>query len=165
MTTLIRPSTLAAALSAALLLATGAALAGPATVTFANPDQFADLPRESWNRDDVLADLTDHFAALAAKLPAGQELKVEVLDLDLAGRTWPGLWGARDLRVLNGGADWPHMKFRYQIVQDGSVVKSGEETVSNMNYMWGLNRYSSGDALRYEKQMLDTWFKTLTASR
>ena len=165
MKTLIRASTLAVGLAGALLLATGAALAGPATVTFANPDQFADMPRESWNRDEVMADLRDHFTKLAAKLPAGQEMKVEVLDLDLAGRTWPGLWGARDLRVLNGGADWPHMKIRYQIVQDGNVIKSGEETVSNMSYMWGLNRYSSSDALRYEKQMLDTWFKTLRASR
>ena len=157
---LIRPCALAA-LCAGLLLASGAASAGPATVTFGDLDQFADVPRESWTRDEVMADLRDHFAALAAKLPAGQELKVEVLDVDLAGRTWPGLWGARDLRVLNGGADWPHMKFRYQIVQDGRVVKSGEETVSNMNYMAGLNRYSTGDLLRYEKQMLDTWFRTV----
>ncbi len=161
MKTLIRPY----ALAAALLLAAGAACAGPATVTFANPDQFADMPRESSERAQVLADLTDHFGALAAKLPAGQEMKVEVLDLDLAGRNWPGIWGARDLRVLEGGADWPHIKFRYTIMQDGKVVKSGEEIVQNMDYMWRLNRYSSGDTLRYEKQMLDTWFKTLTAAR
>ena len=156
---------LSALAAAALLLAPGIASAGPATVTFGDLDQFADMPREAWSRDEVIADLKGHFAVLAAKLPAGQELKVDVLDLDLAGRTWPGWWGARELRVLNGGADWPHMKMRYQIVQDGSVVKSGEETVSNMNYMWGLNRYSSSDTLRYEKQMLDTWFKTLIAGR
>ena len=161
MKTLIRPC----ALAAALLLAAGAASAGPATVTFANPDQFADMPRESWNREEVLAQLSEHFSALAAKLPEGQEMKVEVLDLDLAGRTWPGFWGHRDLRVMNGGADWPHIKFRYQIIQDGKVVKSAEEMVSNMDYMMRLNRYSTGDTLRYEKQMLDTWFKTLTAAR
>ncbi len=161
MNTLIRTC----ALGALLLVGAGAASAGPATVTFANPEQFADMPREASSREQVLADLSDHFGALAAKLPAGQEMKVEVLDLDMAGRSWPGMWGARELRVLEGGADWPHIKFRYSITQDGKVVKSGEETVQNMDYLWRLNRYSTGDSLRYEKQMLDTWFKTLTAAR
>jgi hypothetical protein len=163
MNTLIRPS----ALACALLLAAGAAGAGPATVTFANPDQFADLPIGASERAQVLADLTEHFGALAAKLPAGQDLKVEVRDVDLAGRVWPhiGMWGNRDLRVLNGGADWPHMKFHYTISQDGKVLKDGDELVQNMDYLWRMNRYSSGDPLRYEKQMLDSWFKTLTAAR
>jgi hypothetical protein len=154
-----------AALSAALLMATGAASAGSAVVSFANPDQFADMPRFSSDRAQVLADLSSHFGALAAKLPAGQEMNVEVLDLDLAGRNWPGIWGARDLRVLEGGADWPHMKFRYTITEGGKVLKSGEEIVQNMDYLWRLNRYSSSDSLRYEKQMLDSWFRTLTAAR
>lgn len=163
MKTLIRPC----ALAGALLLAAGAANAGPATVTFANPDQFADMPRDASEREQVLADLSQHFTALAAKLPAGQDLKVEVRDVDLAGRTWPhiGMWGSRDLRVLNGGADWPHIKFHYTISQDGKVIKDGDEIVSNMDYLWRLNRYSTGDTLRYEKQMLDSWFKTLTAAR
>ena len=161
MKTMIRP----AALAAALLLAAGAVSAGPATVSYANPDKFADMPIAVSDREQVLADLTDHFSALAAKLPAGQEMKVEVTDLDLAGRSWPGMWGGRDLRVLEGGADWPHIKFRYTITQGDKVVRSGEETVQNMDYLWRLNRYSSGDSLRYEKQMLDAWFKTLMAVR
>jgi Mrp family chromosome partitioning ATPase len=161
MKNLIRPC----ALAAALLLGAGAANAGPATVTFDHPENFADLPRDTSSREQVLADLSDHFGALAAKLPAGQEMKVEVLDLDLAGRNWPGIWGTRELRVVEGGADWPHIKFRYTISQEGKVIRSGEETVQNMDYMWRLNRYSTGDSLRYEKQMLDSWFKTLTAAR
>ncbi len=163
MQTLIRPI----ALACALLLSAGAASAGPATVTFANPEQFADMPIGVSERAQVLADLTEHFGALAAKLPAGQELKVEVRDVDLAGRVWPHVssWGSRDLRVLNGGADWPHIKFHYAISQDGKVLKEGVENVKNMDYLWRLNHYSSGDPLRYEKQMLDGWFKTLTAAR
>jgi hypothetical protein len=153
------------ALAAALLSTVGAASAGTASVTFANLDQFADLPRDVSNREQVLADLGEHFGALAAKLPPGQDMKVEVLDFDMAGRSWPGLWGTRELRVLEGGADWPHIKFRYTISQDGKVVKSGEEMLHSMDYLSRLNRYSSGDTLRYEKQMLDTWFKTLIAAR
>ncbi|WP_426103539.1 DUF3016 domain-containing protein [Massilia sp. TSP1-1-2] len=161
MMTLIRPL----ALAAALLCAAGAASAGTASVSFANPDQFADLPRDAYQREQVLADLGEHFGVLAARLPAGQEMKVEVLDVDMAGRSWPGGWGMRELRVLDGGADWPHIKFRYTISHDGKVVKGGDEMLHSMDYLSRLNRYSSGDTLRYEKQMLDTWFKTLTAVR
>ncbi|MEJ7805551.1 MAG: DUF3016 domain-containing protein [Telluria sp.] len=153
------------ALAALLLLAASAAGAGQATVRFANPEQFTDMPREAFDRERVLADLSEHFGALAAKLPAGQHMTVDVLDLDMAGRSWPALVAGRELRVLEGGADWPHIKFRYTISQDGKVLRSGQETVQNMDYLSRLNRYSTGDALRYEKQMLDTWFKTLIAAR
>lgn len=168
MNQLIRPCALAALLfatGAAGAASAGTANAGTASVTFANTALFADLPHDIFRREEVLAQLSEHFSALAAKLPAGQELKVEVLDLDMAGNIRPGLWGIRDLRVLEGGADWPHMKLRYTISQDGKVVKSGEETVHSMDYLARMNRYSTGDTLRYEKQMLDTWFKTLTAAR
>lgn len=148
-----------AALAGMFLLAAGSASAG-ATVTFAEPEQFTDVPTSFWERERVLKHLTTHFDALAAKLPAGQELSVEVLDLDLAGRTWPGrTLAAHDLRILHGGADWPHIKFRYTITQGGSVLKSGEENLSNMSYLHRMNRYVSSDLLRYEKQMLDDWFK------
>jgi hypothetical protein len=147
-----------AAIAAVLLLGAGSASAG-ATVTFSQPEQFTDVPSTFWERERILKHLTKHFDVLAAQLPAGQELQVEVLDLDMAGRFWPGRTIAHELRILNGGADWPHMKLRYTITQGGTVVKSGEENLSNMSYMHRMNRYVSGDSLRYEKQMLDDWFK------
>lgn len=152
-------------LAAFALLLAGAASAGPATVTFANPEQFSDLPFDAMKREQVLADVSEHFSALAKTLPAGQELKVEVVDFDMAGRSVPHSRGANEIRVLRGGADWPTMHLRYQIVQDGKVLKSGDDTVKNMDYLMNINRYASGDTLRYEKQMLDNWFKQLTAAR
>lgn len=160
MTSLIQKTVLAGT----FLLATGSAFAG-ATVTFAKPEQFSDVPFASWERDRVLQDLSKHFDKLAATLPAGQELNVEVLDLDLAGRTWPGRWSNPDLRVMNGRADWPHLKMRYTVTQNGQVVRSGEETLSDMSYLQRHNRYYGGDALRYEKRMLDDWFKERVAVR
>lgn len=111
----------------------------------------------------MLTGLTEHFNKLAARLPAGQDLNVEVLDVDLAGQTWPTLMSAQDLRIMNGRADWPRMSMRYTITQGGQVVRSGEENLSDMGYMNRINRYYGGDALRYEKQMLDDWFKTRIA--
>ncbi|HZX26131.1 MAG TPA: DUF3016 domain-containing protein [Telluria sp.] len=40
------------------------------------------------------------------------------------------------------------------------MVASGEDRLSNMDYLMRLNIYSSGDPLRYEKQMIDDWFKS-----
>ncbi|CAN7257436.1 DUF3016 domain-containing protein [Duganella sp. LjRoot269] len=143
-------------LAAAVLLASAAAWAD-VSVTFVKPEEFADVPRNSIDRDRTLKDFSDYFATLNKKLPAGQNLKVEILDIDLAGRLWPRRTGD-DIRVMNGGADWPHIHLRYTLEQNGQVLRSGDEHISNMMYQQRINRYSDGDPLRYEKQMLDEWF-------
>lgn len=150
----ILPAILAVALCSAATVA-GAA----ATVTFTQPDKYADLPFDRYEQNRVMKDLQAHFDKLAAKLPAGQDLKVDVLDIDLAGREEPGRRG-HDLRILRGGADWPIIHLRYSVEAGGKVLKSGEDKVADMNYLFGFNRYSAGESLRYEKKMLDRWFTT-----
>lgn len=149
---------------AATLAIAGSAAAG-VNVTYQAPEQFADVGHHPWQRQEVLKELSEHFTKLASRLPQGQTLNVEVLDIDLAGRIRPVRWNFHDIRVMDGGADWPHIKLRYSITQDGQVLKSGEEVVQNMMYTNRLNRYFSGDLLRYEKQMLDDWFKDKVAVR
>ena len=144
-------------LAASLALLAGAAWAD-VSVSYVKPDDFTDVPRNAIDRERVLKNFSDYFATLNARLPAGQNLKVEVLDIDLAGRMWPRRNGGEDIRVLNGGADWPRVHLRYTLEQDGQVLRSGDEQLSNMNYMQGISRYSDSDTLRYEKQMLDDWF-------
>ena len=91
-------------------------------------------------------------------MPPGEDLQVEVVDLDMAGRLIPNFRASQDLRVLRGGADWPHMKLRYTLSANGQVISSGEEQLSDMAYLDHINRYSDGDTLRYEKRMIDDWF-------
>jgi hypothetical protein len=88
-----------------------------------------------------------------------------VLDLDLAGRLEPSRRGARDLRILRGGADWPRMKLHYTIEAGGKVVNSGDATLQDMNYQFNSNRLSDSDPLRYEKHMIDAWFYKAVAPR
>ncbi|HEV7814544.1 MAG TPA: DUF3016 domain-containing protein [Janthinobacterium sp.] len=145
----------AAALS---LLASGAAWAG-VSVTYVKPEEFRDVPFSEVDRERVLKQLTDHFIELGKSLPAGQDLKIEVTDLDLAGRSIPSRRGGDDLRILRGGADWPAMNLRYTLESQGQIVSKGEEQLSDMNYLNHMNRYSSGENLRFEKQMIDVWFK------
>ena len=153
----------------AVLIASGAALvlgAGHAvaavTVTFTQPENYVDMPFAPWEKDTVMKDLQGHFNKLGAKLPQGQDLKVEVLDIDLAGQIEPRSRGTHDLRILRGRADWPTIQLRYSIESQGKVVKSGEARVNDMNYLQNhINRYSANESLRYEKRMLDDWFKTV----
>jgi len=152
------------ALASLFLVSAGGASAA-VTVTFVQPDQYADLPFSSWDREQVLTDLRAHFTKLSKTLPAGTDLKIEVLDVDLAGRIYPNFRGSHDLRILRGGADWPHMRLRYTVEQDGKLVSSGEDKLSNMMYLDRMNRYFTGDPLRYEKQMIDEWFKEKIAVR
>lgn len=148
-------TTLAAA--ALALLAGGPAWAG-ASVTFVEPDKFIDLPFSPVERERVLKDLNDYVVKLGARLPAGQNLKIEVTEVDLAGRLELSRRTSHDIRVLTGGADWPRIDLRYQLEADGKVLRSGDEHLTDMNYLQRLQLPSSTETLRYEKRMLDEWF-------
>ena len=154
------------ALAGLLLMSAGSAFAG-VTVTYTHPEKFSDLPFPTWERADVLKELTEHFQKMAAGLPPDVNLNVEVLDVDLAGREHPNFRGARDLRVLRGQADWPVIHLRYTLEKGGQVIASGEDRVKDMMYLdrRAGGRYFEGESLRYEKQMLDDWFKQRIIAR
>ena len=146
------------ALAGLFALVAGSANAA-VTVTYVQPDQFTDVPFVGWERDDTLKQLTEHFTWLGSNLPPDQDLRVEVLDLDLAGRAIPNARAGRDIRVMNGRADWPRMTLRFSLEQNGQVLKSGEAQLADMNYLDHTLRYFDSEALRYEKQMIDSWFE------
>jgi hypothetical protein len=163
MRTLSRLSLARLSLAALLLAGTAGAACAQVSVSYVKPEEFVDVPRGELERERVLKEFTSYFSTLDKKLPAGQQLKIEVLDIDLAGRLWPRRSGGDDIRVMNGGADWPHMKLRYTLEQNGTVLRSGDGELSNMMYQQRFTRYSDSDPLRYEKQMIDDWFdKTIT---
>lgn len=147
-------------LALAGLFALVAGSAGAATtVTYVQPDKFSDVPFVPWEREDTLKQLSDHFIKLGNSLPPGQDLRVEVLDVDLAGRLIPSARLGRDLRIMRGRADWPRIELRYSLEQNGQVIKSGEAQLSDMNYLDHVSRYFDSEPLRYEKQMIDDWFE------
>ena len=141
---------------AAFLLGSTSAIAA-ATVTFINPEKMTDVPRFSSDRESMETVFRDHLNALASQLPAGQELKVEFIDIDLAGDVFPRV-PVRDIRLMKGQADWPRMHIRYSIEQDGKVLRSGERELSDPNYLMGSRSYNQ-DLYGHDKQMLDDWFR------
>lgn len=150
-----------------LLAATAAvvAVAGSAqaavTVSFPQAETYTDAG--PWPRrvdQPVIDGLRRHFERLGERyLGAGRDLAVDVLDVDLAGRYEPWLgpnW--HGVRVLRDG-DWPRVKLRYTLTEQGRTLDSGEDLVSDQSYLWTAPPGDAGDPLRYEKRMLGDWFK------
>ncbi len=139
-------------------LACAASAQAEVTVNFVKPGEFSDVPRADQDRDRVLADLRQHLTRLGQRLPAGQDLLINVVDVDLAGHLEPRRGATDMLRILRGGADWPRIVLRYSLSEHGTVLRSKEATLADQNYMDGMNPYSDSEPLRYEKKMLDDWF-------
>lgn len=151
----------------AALVTLGASLparaAGNLDLQFIASEKFSDIGRGSFDRERNLKSLADYVQGLASQLPEGRALKLEILDIDLAGELRPR--GAQDVRVLRGRADWPQMSLRYTLTQNGATLKSGDERISDMAYMdhGHVSDGAYGD-LAYDKRMLQDWFrKTIIA--
>ena len=153
------------ALAALFLLSAGSATAG-VTVAFLHPEDYSDMPDAAHDREAIIRQFSDYFAYLGKSLPPGQDLKIEVLDIDLAGWIKPNFRSRNDIRILRNGADGPRMHLRYTLESQGKVLQKGDEQLGNMDYMHRVNSYSrTNDPLRYEKQMIDDWFKEIAAKR
>lgn len=151
-------STLRYLISLALALAGVAHAAGTVEVKFVEPEKFSDAGRNTWDRERTLQALTEHLQSLGKTLPDGQALRLTVTDIDLAGELRPSRRGD-ELRVMRGRADWPSMVLRYELLDAGGTLKSGDARLADMAYQQsGPGKYQ-GLAYAYEMRMLDRWFK------
>jgi hypothetical protein len=118
---------------------------------------MTDVPRFESDRKSMEIDLREFMGELARKLPPGQNLTVEFIDIDLAGDVFPRV-PVRDVRVTKGTYDFPRITLRYSIEQDGKVLRSGQRELADRNYQLNVNSFRN-EMYSYEKQMLSTWFK------
>ncbi len=148
-----------AAVAAVFALGAGAASA-EVTVNYVNMEQFADLPSGDWERKEVLNGIADYIKKLGADLPAGQDLTINIYNVDLAGREYPGNRASGDMRVREGKSDWPLIELQYSLSANGQVIDSGTASISDVRYMNRMmKRSQETDILRYEKRMLNDWFQ------
>jgi len=154
------------ALAAALFLPLAAipAQAGVG-VTFVDAKKFTDANPHSYykggkDQDRALGALRTHIEEQAGKyLRPGQDLQIEVLGVDLAGRIdwWSGWY--QDVRVLRD-IDSPAIKVRYTLTENGRTLASGEERIIDMGYLRRINVWHGSErSLRYEKAMLSQWLR------
>lgn len=157
---------LVALLSAAALvaLARPAHAAGTADVRFVEPDRYRDAGLLAADRERTLTALEAHLRQLAQRLPEGQRLRVDVLDVDLAGER--AIRPGTEVRVLRGGTDVPRLHLKWTLEQGGVAVKSGEERLRDLDYLGGsrLATTAAGE-LPYERRLLTRWFETSVQGR
>jgi Protein of unknown function (DUF3016) len=133
--------------------------AGTVRVSFVDAEKFTDF-RDRNSTVDQNVKALEKVIVDAAKphVADGQTLKIDVLDVDLAGEPRPGA-RAWDVRVLRGRADWPRIKLRWSLESTGAGPRSGDAVVQDMGYLDRMRPPSSYASLAYERRMLDDWFR------
>jgi hypothetical protein len=129
------------------------------SVTYGDPDRFTDAGDRNNDPVKVAQELAGHLQKLGERyLPPGQDLKIEILDLDRAGR--PAMNLPTEIRIMSGKADFPCIDLRYTLEVDGKAAQSNRERVCDNDYLRPLGtRSDEHDPLVYEKRMLDEWFR------
>jgi len=144
----------------ALVILCGPALAATAVqVRFVEPDKFVDAGDIGRDRERVLKEIQAHFVAQGDKLLPGKDLAIEVTEVDLAGHMRPVGPNMQMLRVL-GPTGRPMISLRYVLSEGSTELRRREVTMSSLDYHGGISPYSGGDSIRYEKQMIDAWFRS-----
>lgn len=128
-------------------------------VTFINAQHYADTGYFT-EPETALYEIEQHLKSLGERyLPPDQTLSIEVLNVDLAGQRDFLRGRPPEVRILRGRADWPSMRVRFVLESGGVVLARGEEIIADRDYLERANRYPLGESYRYEKRMLDQWFK------
>jgi hypothetical protein len=133
-------------------------------VFFVHPERYSDAILDQGYgakaREPVLRNIREHLEGLGARhLKPGQTLRIDVLDIDLAGRfEW---WRpyAYNVRILRG-VTWPRIAVRYTLQEEDRTLLVAEESISDLNYQTRMAVSLPNDRLKYEKAMLDDWFRT-----
>jgi hypothetical protein len=137
------------------------------SVSYTAPEKFRDreFRRESTRRS-ALAEFDREFARLAARyLPKGLDLRIEVLDIDLAGDFEPWRFGFHDVRILRDTTP-PRIRFRYRLSESGVTLRQEEVRLSDMHYLYRARSRYSSERFGHDKQLLEDWFrKTFPAAK
>jgi hypothetical protein len=151
-----------AALATTALGVPASVTAGTVSVNWIEAEHFSDAGFGAFDRERNLKTLADYLQALGMRLPDGQSLRLDVLDVDLAGREdWHR---GQEVRVLRGRADWPRISLRWSLQEDTQPTRSGQIDLADMNYLYDGPFERSGEALYYEKRMLLRWFDQTIAA-
>lgn len=149
-----------------------AALAAPSEppariqVTWAPTEQLSELknnpPNRGWLRPDQwMQSLGDSLRKSADRiLPPGQQLRVHVDDISLAGRYEPFYRpGQQDVRIMRDVySPWMNLHF-VLLAADGSTIREGDAKLSDGAYLRRSVPGSPTDPLRYDKRMIDEWLR------
>jgi hypothetical protein len=154
-----------AAVLAVIILSPASSHAG-VNVRFVNSDRYTDANPYDASVASVKAAFRAHLDRLGKRfLTPGQNLNIDIVDIDLAGYQQPLRFAPNNVRIVNG-VTLPRIVLRYALTERGRRMRSGEETLTDINYQMNPSARFSGDRYVYEKALLDDWFRrTFSTSR
>ncbi|GEM_PF-659496 len=145
-------------------------VAGTVSVSFANPETYANADRAGGYstpvKADSLAEIARHLQRLGEKyLGPNQALSIEVLSIIRSGRFVPSHFALFNVRVYSDILP-PSITLRYTLSSAGTIVAEGQDVLTDSNYMTHVGTRSMGsDPLRFEKALLDGWFRARFAEK
>ena len=144
---------------------------GTVSVRWEDPALFSEIKysRNRWEarRGNWVEQLATYLRERAQKrLPAGERLDVDIIDVQRAGNyePWHG-FAFDDVRVIRDIYP-PRITLTFKrIGADGQVIAEGKRKLSDMGFLTSSNAVRNSDPLRYEKDMIDRWLvRELAAS-
>jgi hypothetical protein len=152
---------LLAATLVASLFAAAPCFAG-VQVRFINPERYTNAGSfGATSRDATIAEFRAYFEKLGQRfLRPGQNLTIDVLNIDLAGHYEPWRRNFSDVRIMRDITP-PSVKLRYVLNERGKRRRSGEENLTDINYQMNPSARFSSDGYGYEKALLDDWFRRI----
>ena len=131
-----------------------------ASVSYGRVEQVSSLVwRSVGERDAMFRHLARTLTKLGERdLPPGRKLTVELIDVRPAGQFEPWRATADNVRILRDVTP-PSVKLRYRLTEGKRVISSGEETVTDMNYLWDVAARSSIGSFPYETELMRDWFR------
>jgi Protein of unknown function (DUF3016) len=134
--------------------------AAAVSVSFVKPDSYTDAGQSARDTETAMQAIEVHLKHLGERyLPPNQILKIEVLDIALAGRRPVSIRLNPEARILRGRADWPSIKLHYVLESGSHIIDDRQENIANMNYLQHPKGRYSAQSFPYEKQMLEEWFR------
>ena len=131
-----------------------------ASVTYGRVDRVSSLVwRSVGERDAMFRHLARTLTRLGERdLPPGRKLTVELVDVRPAGQFEPWRASADNVRILRDVTP-PSVKLRYRLTEGKRVIASGDETVTDMNYLWDAAARSSIGSFPHETELMRDWFR------
>jgi hypothetical protein len=149
-----------AAILAVIILSPASSHAG-VNVRFVNSDRYTDANPYDASSASVEAAFRAHLDRLGKRfLAPGQNLNIDIVDIDLAGYQQPFRFAPNNFRIVTGVTP-PRIVLRYALTERGRRMRSGEETLTDINYQMNPSARFSGDRYIYEKALLDDWFRRI----
>jgi len=138
-----------------------------AEVTFDKPESFNDFKTQTahnkLDKSRLMQELQQQINETAKRyLTNGEYLKINFLNIDMAGYIYPSI---DDIRTVRQDADKSLLVFNYTLLnKDGTVINEGKERLIKLNFSsmrHEAKRYKNSH-FKYEMVMFSHWLKKLS---